>query len=257
MTTLNRPLRVIVAIDGSEPANVAVELTANIAWPPDSKIAVVEAVDSYVALLDGSWPAMGTISQVQVEQIENDERAEAQRLVAAARERLARPGLDVQDAVVRGRAASGIIDRAEATQADLIVIGSRGHGAIESMVFGSVSAEVVDHAHGAVLVARSKQIERIVLAWDGSACAERAVELLRSWPIFADSTVRVVSVADIGFPWWAGMPGPGTADLVPLHVEAANASRERHKELARELAAELRIAGFNAEAEWREGDPAT
>ena len=108
-----------------------------------------------------------------------------------------------------------------------------------------------------VLVARGGRIDRVVLAWDGSSCASRAADLLHTWPIFAGSSVRVVTVADIGIPWWTGFPEAGSAELMPIYVEAADASRRQHDQLAREMTAELQAAGLSAEADRREGDAAT
>lgn len=254
MSTENRALRVLIAIDGSAPARLAVELAANVAWPPKTEIVVAEAVESGAALFGGTWPEPG---MVQTDRIEAEIRGDQHRPVSEARGRLARPGLSVEAALLRGRPASAIVDRARAMHADLVVVGSRGHGTIESMLVGSVSAEVVDHAPAPVLVARGDQIERIVLAWDGSSCAAQAVDLVRGWSIFAGSVVRVVSVADVGIPWWTGFPGAGSAEMMPMYVEAADATREQHDELAREMTADLRRAGFTAEAERRDGDPAT
>ena len=42
-----------------------------------------------------------------------------------------------------------------------------------------------------------------------------------------------------------------------MYLEAANASRRHHDELAREMAATLRSAGLEAEGERRDGDAAT
>ena len=111
-------------------------------------------------------------------------------------------------------------------EADLIVVGSRGHGTIESMLLGSVSAEVIDHAPVPVLVARDGRIDRVVLAWDGSSCAAlRRRSRCAAWPVFAHSAVRVVSVADVDVPWWTGFPEPGSAELMPMFVDSATASR--------------------------------
>ena len=247
-------MRVLVAIDGSAPASVAVDLAADIAWPDGTTIRVVEAVETGAALFGEPWPAL---AMVEVATIEADLRAEAERNVVDGRARLERQALSVEPAVLRGRPATAIVDEAKAMAADLIVVGSRGHGTIESMLLGSVSAEVIDHASAPVLVARGRRIERVVLGWDGSSCASRAADLVRCWPIFGRASVRVVSVADIEIPWWTGFPEAGSAELMPIYVEAADASRTQHDHLAREMTAEFQDAGISAEADRREGDAAT
>lgn len=248
------PMRILVAIDGSEPAGRALDLVANVAWPAATEIVVAEAIGSGTELFGGPWP---TLALVQADRIEADIREQAQAIVEEARERLARPGLSVEAAVLQGRPATAIVDRARAMRAHLIVVGSRGHGTIGSMLLGSVSAEVVDQASAPVLVARGQLIERVVMAWDGSSCASRAADFLRTWPIFAGAAVRVVSVADSEVPWWTGFPEVGSPALMPIYVEATAASREQHDQLAREMAAELQAAGLSAEADRREGDAAT
>ncbi|WP_457948769.1 universal stress protein [Pseudarthrobacter sp. alpha12b] len=50
--------------------------------------------------------------------------------------------------------ASAILDAAK--DADLIVVGSRGHGGFPGLHLGSVSTQVVNHAQCPVLVVRSK-----------------------------------------------------------------------------------------------------
>jgi nucleotide-binding universal stress UspA family protein len=247
-------LRVLLATDGSEPAGLAVDLVSNIAWPDASQITVAHAVETAAGLLGGPWPGL---AMIETDEIEEAIRAEAQRTVTEAGTRLKRPGLEVETVVLRGRAATAIVDRARGMHADVVVVGSRGHGTIESMLLGSVSAEVVDHAPSPVLVARGSRIERIVLGWDGSSCAARAVELLRTWPIFSGSLVRVVSVADVKIPWWSGFPEAGTPQLIPVYADAVNASRMQHEALAREMTAQLQHSGLPAEAEQRDGDPAT
>jgi nucleotide-binding universal stress UspA family protein len=247
-------LRVLLATDGSEPAGLAVDLVSNIAWPDASEITVAHAVETAAGLFGGAWPGLAMIG---TDEIEEAIRAEAQRTVTEASARSERPGLSVEAVVLRGRPATAIVDRALAMHADLVVVGSRGHGTIESMLLGSVSAEVVDHAPSPVLVARGSRIDRVVLGWDGSSCAARAVELLRTWPIFRGSHVRVVSVADVQIPWWSGFPETGTPQLMPNYVDAANASRKQHDVLAREMTAQLQRSGLPAEADQRDGDPAS
>jgi nucleotide-binding universal stress UspA family protein len=250
----NGGMRVLVAVDGSELAGLAVDLVADLAWPKGSEILVAQAVETGAGLFGGPWPAL---AMVQTDRIEAEIRDLAKRTVHEARERLARPGLRVDAVVLPGRAATAIVDRARHMHADVVVVGSRGHGTIESMLLGSVSAEVVDRAAAPVLVARGSRIERIVLAWDGSTCATRAADLLTTWPIFAGSHVRVASVADFAVPWWTGFPEAGSPEMMPMYLEAASASRRQHDELAREMTVQLRASGFTAEADRRDGDAAT
>ena len=250
----HEPMRVLVAIDGSAPASLAVDLVGGIGWPGGTEIVVVEAVESGENLYGGPWPAL---TMVETSRLEAEIRAAEERDVRDARERLSRAGLNVETAVLRGRPAAAINERARAMRADLIVVGSRGHGRIGSMLLGSISSELIDHAPAPVLVARGARIDRVLLGWDGSSCAARAAGLLHAWPIFAGSSIRVVSVADIEVPWWTGFPEPGSPELMPIFVEAAEASRKHHDELAVEMTEALRAAGLRAAADRREGDAAT
>jgi nucleotide-binding universal stress UspA family protein len=249
-----RALRVLVATDGSEAAGLAVDLVSSLALADTSQITVVHAVETTAGLFGGPWPGVAMVDSTEFEEAI---LAEAQRTVTESGTRLKRPGLNVEAVVLRGRPASAIVDRAQGMHVDLVVVGSRGHGMIESMLLGSVSAEVVDHAPSPVLVARGSRIERVVLGWDGSSCAARAAELFCTWPIFSGSLVRVVSVADVTIPWWSGFPETGTPQLVPIYVDAVNASRKQHDVLAQEMTAQLQRFGLRAEADRRDGDPAS
>jgi nucleotide-binding universal stress UspA family protein len=245
-------MRVLLAVDGSAAADVAVDLVQATPWPDGSAIHVLEAVGTAAMIFGGPMPAA---AYVDVE-LEAKLRDTARATLDGLRDRLERPGVTVSTAVVSGRAATAIIDAAHSLEVDLVVVGSRGYGLIERMLLGSVSAEVVDHAPCPVLVARGSGITDVVLGWDGSRCAAQAAALLRSWPIFASSRIRVVSAADVEMPWWAGFPEVGAPERVPIYVDAANASRREHDALAGEMAEQLRAAGLTAEPERRDGDAA-
>lgn len=246
-------MRILVAIDGSDAASTAVELVSNLGWPDGTTFDVVEAVETGVALFGGPWPAIGL---VDADLLEADVREQAERTVADAAARLAGPGRIVEQRVLSGRPATVIVDEARRSKADLIVVGSRGHGAIEEMLLGSVSAEVVDHSTVPVLVARGHAIDRVVLAWDGSQAAAAAAGLLANWPIFGQSLVKVVSVADVRTPWWTGFPEAGSPETMTLYVEAADGARQHADELLAEMTGRLRAEGLAVEPERREGDAA-
>jgi nucleotide-binding universal stress UspA family protein len=246
-------MRVLLAIDGSPSAAEAVELVAGVGWPDATSIRVIEVVPVGSGLFGGIWPALAV---TDANALGDGLRAAARSTVGAAQTRLARPGLDVAGAVLSGRPATRIVQDADSASADLIVVGSRGHSALETMLLGSVSAEVIDHSSVPVLVVRRPRIERVVLAWDGSTCARAASGLLSAWPIFAGSAIRVVSVADLGPPWWTGFPAAGSPELMPEFLDAREATEREHQALASDISDELRAAGLAAEPELRTGDAA-
>ena len=61
---------------------------------------------------------------------------------------------DVQTLVWNGSPADEIVRAAKELEADLIVVGSRGSGRVDSLIMGSVSHRVLNYAHCPVLVVR-------------------------------------------------------------------------------------------------------
>ena len=69
-------------------------------------------------------------------------------VVAAAKE--AEPGVTVRGELVEGRPAAALLEAARG--ADLLVVGSRGHGGFAGLVLGSVSSQCVHHGPCPVVV---------------------------------------------------------------------------------------------------------
>lgn len=83
-----------------------------------------------------------------------DPRREAQDMVrrAVAPLAAAHPGVPVETMVVEGHPAPALV--AASGQADLLVVGSRGHGGLAGLLLGSVSEHCVTNAHCPVMVVR-------------------------------------------------------------------------------------------------------
>lgn len=245
-------MRVILAIDGSAAANLALDAVAALPWPEGTTIMVLAAVEPRGLLLKS--PLIATLPS-DVNAIEQRMVETLEPTLEAAERALARPGRTVERAIRHGRAASMIVDEARQLAADLIVVGSRGHGTLDRMLLGSVSAEVVDHAPCPVLVARAGPLESVLVADDGSPSAAAAVDLLERWPIFRQLPVTVASVAETAFPIPGGMAPGYYEEMIEAYPEAVVEVRTAVENRATRTAERLTAAGYRADVEVRDGDP--
>jgi len=166
--TKAKPFRVLVATDGSHHARAAVTTALHFPWPTETRVRVLVARRSR------------TEYQRSILLTAPDRNAEA--AAESARRLLSRRWPDVETAGVNKAPVVGIIDEAERFSADVTVIGWRGHGSVRRLLMGSVSRGVVRRAKCAVLVVRrSKRVQRIIVGFDGSATARRAVAVVANF----------------------------------------------------------------------------
>ena len=145
-------MKALIAIDGSTESAFGVELAASLAWPSGAELQVLTVLPSETERIGGPW--LAGVAYVPSDVTRDGLRTDGAALLERAAAPLRELGLDVTTRLIEGRAASVIVDTARDIGADLVVLGARGHGAIEEAFLGSVSAEVVDQAPCAVLVAR-------------------------------------------------------------------------------------------------------
>jgi nucleotide-binding universal stress UspA family protein len=246
-------MRVLISYDGSAGADQAVELVETIRWPIDSIVRIVGVAEPPAMLLAAPWapasPAEATEVDAQMVVYLEDRVAEAVRRLRAS--------VPIVEGVVhRGHPATVVVDEARRFGADLVVAGSRGHGPIASLVLGSVSAEIVDHAPCPVLVARRPTLKRVIFATDGSNASGAAESILVRWPIFDGLSIRVVSVADVVEPWHTGIAPTMYRQVIDAYTKDLQESEAQHRQIATEAAARVVAAGRVADAITRTGDAA-
>jgi nucleotide-binding universal stress UspA family protein len=183
-------MRILLALDGSSSADAARELVGSLAWPSGSVVQVVAVAEPAAELLTPLVVAAPTIGSYDEQTTEDLEQ-----LLDAAVATLERPTLAVEHAVLHGRPATLIVERAAEFRAELVVIGSRGRGPLTTMLLGSVSAEVVDHAPCPVLVVRGPVADNVLVAVDGSPSSQSAITYLTANRILANRPVEVLTVA--------------------------------------------------------------
>ena len=242
-------MKIVIGIDGSSAAQSALDLIGAAEWPAGTQLRIIDVVE-----LDPEMYGLAGIAYAPTESLAAQLVHAAEVSLAAAARRFEGGPLHAETALLRGRPADVLLEEARRGGADLIIVGSRGHGTLDAMLLGSVSAEIVSRAHVPVLVVRSTAVGRALLAWDGSPAAEAAIELLASWPALRRAEVRVASVVDHG-PWWATVPPVVPAEAVTLFEDAWQAGREKAMTGVRRVAGQLREAGVVADEIVLDGDP--
>jgi nucleotide-binding universal stress UspA family protein len=126
--------RIVVAVDGSSGSIEALRWAADEAG---RRGATVEAVHCWQLPAVGPYPFM----HLDLDPTLYEETA--REILRLAVERADAEGAVQQDVLLAG-AAPGLLEQAKG--ADLLVVGSRGHGALRSTLLGSVSLQVSQHA---------------------------------------------------------------------------------------------------------------
>jgi nucleotide-binding universal stress UspA family protein len=134
---------VVIGYDGSEASGRALDRAAVIARG-EARVTVVTAVP-FRAHAGGR--SMGAID-------EREELAEERATLDQAKARLETQGIHVTAVEGEGDPADVIIEAAKQADADLVVVGTRGHGTTKRLMLGSVSTKVVHEAPCDVLVVR-------------------------------------------------------------------------------------------------------
>ena len=149
-------MRILLAIDGSEHSEAAIDEIARQHFPADSEVRVISVVEP--PYFPATLPEEGVNRSLYVE-IEKAARERARAAVekAAAKLRADQESrqLNVATEVLSGSPKRVILEDAEVFGADLIVVGSHGHGMLERFLLGSVSQAVALHANCSVEIVRS------------------------------------------------------------------------------------------------------
>jgi nucleotide-binding universal stress UspA family protein len=131
---------ILVAWDGSEHAKRALAEAVDLARTQDARLTLLT-----VAAPIHVWP--GYVPPIT----EADLDIAAQKTLAEG-EALVPEGISVSGRIAAGHPGTELLKRAAAADHDLIVMGSRGRGAVRSAVLGSTSHFVLNQATVPVLI---------------------------------------------------------------------------------------------------------
>jgi nucleotide-binding universal stress UspA family protein len=139
---------IVVGVDGSACAGEALEFAAREAALRQARLRIVCAWEIPPAVYAGGFaPAL---DQPTLDGFREGAETVVQEAVAEAKE--LQSTIDCEGKAMQGQPAEVLLQ--EARNADLIVVGNRGHGGFASLLLGSVSHQVVQHAPCPVTVVR-------------------------------------------------------------------------------------------------------
>jgi len=141
--------RILVAIDGSPWSADAIELAVEMAAKHRSALTFVHVVPSLDVVPACAVDGIGTA--VPHQPAEHDHVLLADAATVAAEH-----GVTAATALLGGQTVEEIVAYSEADGADVIVVGSRGHGALASALLGSVSHGVLRTSSRPVLIVRGR-----------------------------------------------------------------------------------------------------
>ncbi|MDV2482488.1 universal stress protein [Methanoculleus sp. Wushi-C6] len=139
--------KILVGIDGSEPANRALETAIREAGVWNAEIHVVYIVESG---LFASLPLDNTL-----EIIYSVLQKEGEDILEGARKKGDAAGIPITTHLRQGHAGSQIVSLAEELGADLILLGSYGKSGVDRLLLGSVTDYVVQNSPITTTVVRS------------------------------------------------------------------------------------------------------
>jgi len=153
-TPANSSVRIVIGMDGSPDAELAVKAVARRVWPAGSEARLITVLDTRLAHAVASliprlarWSGGGELVQ--------KDDAWLQRMITAATQKLQSAGLAVSTTTPEGDPREILVEAASSWKADCIFLGARGLSGIERFLIGSVSSSVATAAGCSVEVVRS------------------------------------------------------------------------------------------------------
>jgi nucleotide-binding universal stress UspA family protein len=146
------PVKIVLGVDGSSDAALAVSAVAARKWPQGSEVRVISVIDVRVSVsfagvepLAATWMNDAALPQ---------EAAMSEDALRRVAREIERPGLTVSTNVLIGDPKHALVEEAGAWKADCVFVGAKGHSRLERVILGSVSASVATRAQCSVEIVR-------------------------------------------------------------------------------------------------------
>ena len=150
-----RPKKILVAFDGSPHSKQALDWAIELSQLARGTVIVAYVSEPvhFTAMYGGEGGSdLGKTKIVQEMLAEME--AKDKRMIEEAKVYCENRAVNVKVELLHGNIAQSIINYAKEQQADLIIAGTKGHGALEELLMGSVTRNLVSLSHTPVLVVK-------------------------------------------------------------------------------------------------------
>jgi nucleotide-binding universal stress UspA family protein len=257
-------LKLLIAYDGSEWADAALEDLRNAGLPKTADVVVMSMADVFLPPPISEEERFPTHVPVAVRRaLERSERklVEAKSMAKRASDQLYNsfPQWNVTAEALADSPAWSLIRKIDQWRPDLVVVGAQGHSVFGGrLILGSVSQRVLYEARCSVRIARRHRRQtdsplRLIIGVDNSADSNAAVEAVfnREWP--RGTAVRLLVVVDTVM---AITPDPSQPSVVKW-IEVADVENWNEvRQIFQPSLDRLRSAGLDAAMIVRRGSPA-
>lgn len=146
-------MKILLAVDGSASSEEAIAEIVNRPWPEQTQVKVITAFETPIMVGMEPWAAGPMYFDELVKAASSAANTVLENALTKLRSALGNK-LKIIGEVIQGSPKQVIVEEAEQWGADLIVMGSRGLGAWNRLLLGSVSNAVVHHAKCSVEIVR-------------------------------------------------------------------------------------------------------
>lgn len=229
------PAKILIAVDGSDTGNNALKQSFRLI--NDNTALTVLSVCPYFEIDHplSEVDNLNTILKIQ------SEKTISEAAILAESE-----GVSITTILKEGDVYKKIIEAAEESGSELIVMGRRGMTRIERALIGSDADRVVGHFRGSTLIVprgTSLQFNNILIATDGSEHSDNALDEAISYAKYHKSSLSIVNAVTVA------------DEIITLFPDAYKKTSEKAMEYLTGLKDEAERAGVNASIFMRKGNP--
>jgi nucleotide-binding universal stress UspA family protein len=262
---MNRKMKILIAYDGSECADAALEDLKAAGLPKKAEALVMTMADVFLPPsineeIDNTFPMHVPAGVKRAHENAERKLKEAESMAKRASEQIKKsfPEWHVRHEALADSPAWAIINTADKWKPDLLVVGAQGHSVLGGrLILGSVSQRVLYEASGSVRVARGRHKEsasplRLLVGVDNSPYSNAAVEAVcrRQWP--TGTEVRLLAVVDTVM---AITPDPSQPSVLKWIEVGDEENWDEVRQIFQPPVDCLRSAGLDAAVMIRRGNP--